>query len=121
MVNFAINPGVGYRWMSALTDDELTQAMFHQDTAIALLAKRIYDERHADDPQPKEPAHCAEASETADLATISQNIIALKANIAAGGSVSQSDLDALDVQVNQVGTGIGTIVTNLDTAAQSDQ
>ena len=63
----------------------------------------------------------AEASEIADLATISQNIIALKANIAAGGSVSQSDLDALDVQVNQVGTGIGTIVTNLDTAAQSDQ
>ena len=48
---------------SELTDDELIQAMFHRDTAIALMAKRLYDERHADDRQPKEPAHCAECFE----------------------------------------------------------
>jgi hypothetical protein len=45
------------------TDDELIRAMFGHDRAVATLAKRIYDRRHADDPKPAEPAHCAECFE----------------------------------------------------------
>jgi hypothetical protein len=40
-----------------MTDNELIDAMFGPDPALALVAKRIYDKRHADDPQPKEPTH----------------------------------------------------------------
>ena len=59
----------------------------------------------------------AEATETADLAKVSQTIAGLKAQIATGETVTQADLDALDTQVQQVGTGIDTIVSGLDSAA----
>ncbi len=47
----------------AMSDDELIAAMLGPDLAFAYLAKQIYDRRHANDPQPKEPAHCAECFE----------------------------------------------------------
>jgi len=60
----------------------------------------------------------AEAAEKADLALISDNIAALKAQLANGGPVTQADLDALDSQVQTVSSGLQTIVSNLDTAAK---
>ena len=47
----------------ALTDDVLILAMLGPDRGTALVAKRIYDARHAGDPQPKEPPHCSECFE----------------------------------------------------------
>ncbi len=46
-----------------MSDDELIAAMLGPDLAFAYLAKQIYDRRHANDPQPKEPAHCADCFE----------------------------------------------------------
>jgi len=60
----------------------------------------------------------AEAAEKTDLALISDNIAALKAQLANGGPVTQADLDALDSQVQTVSSGLQTIVSNLDTAAK---
>lgn len=60
----------------------------------------------------------AEESEKADLALISDNITTLKTQLAAGGSVTQADLDALDSQVQTVSSGLSTIVSNLDAAAK---
>ena len=51
------------RESGAVTDVELIEAMLGTDTAIARIAKRIYDERHVADSQPKDPAHCAECFE----------------------------------------------------------
>jgi hypothetical protein len=46
-----------------MTDDELILAMFDRDPAIARIAKRMYDAKHAGDPVPREPAHCDECFE----------------------------------------------------------
>ena len=45
------------------TDDQLLNLMFAADPAVARIAKRIFDERHAGDPPPREPAHCAQCFE----------------------------------------------------------
>jgi hypothetical protein len=45
-----------------LTDDELIGAMFAHDPAVARIAKRIFDKRHAGE-SVREPAHCDECFE----------------------------------------------------------
>lgn len=45
------------------TDDELVGFMFSDMPALAMLAKRIFDERHASDPPLSEPPHCPECFE----------------------------------------------------------
>lgn len=59
----------------------------------------------------------AEGKEKADLAQISQTIADLKAKVGAGETVTQADIDALDGQVQQVSSGLDTIVSDLDKAA----
>ncbi len=49
-----------------MTDDELIEAMFGRDTALAQIAVRIYEQRHANDPPVKEPPHCSECFEGCD-------------------------------------------------------
>lgn len=44
-------------------DDILMLGMLSEDPAIAAVAKRIFDKKHANDPQPPEPAHCSECFE----------------------------------------------------------
>jgi hypothetical protein len=47
-----------------LSDDDLILAMFDKDPAIALVAKRIYEARHPNEPQwIKETLHCMECFE----------------------------------------------------------
>lgn len=46
-----------------MTDDDLIMAMLDPDEAVAMVARRIFDQRHASDPQPKEPPHCSECFE----------------------------------------------------------
>ena len=46
-----------------MNDDELIAVMVGEDDALARIAKRIFDERHAGDPEPAEPPHCAECFE----------------------------------------------------------
>ncbi len=47
----------------SLTDDDLISAMLHPDPALARKAKQIFDARHANDPQPRDPRHCSECFE----------------------------------------------------------
>ena len=49
--------------MKVPTDDELIQGMMSADPAMASLARKIFNAVHANDPQPKEPAHCSECFE----------------------------------------------------------
>jgi len=44
-------------------DEMLVMAMFSEDSAVAAIAKRLYDKRHVNDPQPQEPEHCSECFE----------------------------------------------------------
>jgi len=60
----------------------------------------------------------AEATEVTDLTAIRTTIAELRAVVAAGGAVSQADIDALDAQVTGVSDGLGTIVSGLDAAAK---
>jgi hypothetical protein len=46
-----------------LSDNELIHAMFDQDADVASAAKRLYNERHANDLKPAEPPHCEECFE----------------------------------------------------------
>lgn len=46
-----------------MTHDDLIIAMLHPDTAVALVARRIYRDRHQNDQQDVEPAHCPECFE----------------------------------------------------------
>lgn len=46
-----------------VTDDDLIAAMFGRDKFLAQVAKRIYDKRHENDPQPIGPSHCGECFE----------------------------------------------------------
>ena len=46
-----------------ITDDEIWIAMFGEDTILARVAKALYDERHKNDYNPKEPHHCSECFE----------------------------------------------------------
>ena len=41
-----------------MSDDELIAAMLHPDVAIAMIARRIYNDRHKDDRPLPEPQHC---------------------------------------------------------------
>ena len=41
-----------------MSDDDLIMAMLGKDSAIALLARRIYEDRHKGDRSPPEPKHC---------------------------------------------------------------
>lgn len=59
----------------------------------------------------------AETKEASDLAMVSKTVSDLKAQVAAGGTITQADLDALDSQVTAVAGGLTRIVTNLDEAA----
>ena len=46
-----------------ISDNDLIRAMFMSDPELAACAKRIFDKRHASDPQPREPRHCDECFE----------------------------------------------------------
>jgi hypothetical protein len=46
-----------------VSDDDLIHAMFDADEWVARTARRLYDERHANDPKPERPSHCEECFE----------------------------------------------------------
>jgi hypothetical protein len=53
--------------MADLSDDSLIAAMLGYDLALAAVAKRLFDVRHAGDIEPRPPAHCDRCFEGCSL------------------------------------------------------